>query len=219
MSSQIFRLTGLFLTLFCSAYAQNTSPDYLSTIVDRYIQHLRTEGVDTICVYEDYFVGSERTVKDTQDRCPAIVYIPVYVVWVKEGKTYLSKKDNCFDYSIAPIDADSLWSHFFHYEKAIRPEIIKPFQYIYYQKGRKKTGLLYVAHSRLQDFTVYYKQDSIRKRFDSFDLQTDEDFDEKKRVNINSQHNQNLRSKKFIDYLDALVRKSEVDSLLIKNRR
>jgi hypothetical protein len=205
------------LSFFCPiSYGQGNSPEHLDTLVTNYVKELQSQNIDTICIYKDYCVGCVYPLKDEVDRCAcSIIYIPTYIFWINQGKTFLSKKDNCFDYSIIEIDSTSLWKVFFKNKNYIKKEKVKPFEYIVYKNNKKKVYGISIDHSIHRDFEIMINEDSFSMKFDEFDLQKKSDED----VNINYEHNKNLKGKMLVDELKKLTCEIEERELLKKNRR
>src|SRR4051812_36882232 len=89
----IFTLSGI------SVKCQNTSKEHLDSLVNNFVTELRTKGIDTICIFEDYFTHGQAFIGAKSDWCDTkSQYLPVYFLWRQNNKTYLSKKDNCFDF-------------------------------------------------------------------------------------------------------------------------
>ena len=63
-----------------------------------FLLELKKQKVDTICVFEDYSIGSYKTFDDTvTDFCIYDSnYYPTYIFWKQNGKTLFTIKDNCF---------------------------------------------------------------------------------------------------------------------------
>ncbi|MDR0798996.1 MAG: hypothetical protein LBN18_04460 [Dysgonamonadaceae bacterium] len=216
MKKKIF-LTILALLFFVPiSYGQNTSYQYLDTLVTDYVKKLQSQNIDTICVYKDYCVGCVYSIKDEADRCAySSIFIPTYILWINQGKTFLSKKDNCFDYSTIEIDSTALWKIFFKNQKRIKKEKVKFFEYIVYENKKKEVYSIMADHSQHHDFEMIIKGESIVMKFDEFNLQKQSDAE----YNINYEHNKNLKGKMIVDELEKLTQEIEKRKLLEKKRR
>jgi len=192
------------------AYSQNSSWKHLDSLVNEFITALKAQNIDTICLYKDYCVGCHHITNES-DYCSADIYIPMYIFWIKQGKTYLLKKDNCFDYSSAEIKNPYFWELLFKHKSAIKKEKIKPFQY----SIEKQVYGMSIDHSYHYDFVCWLNKDSIAAHFDAFDLQQNSGIYQ----NINYEHNINLKSKFIIDKLKKVVLRIEVSKQLTKKRR
>jgi hypothetical protein len=218
--------TLLVLLILCfAATAQNTTDEHLDTLVSNFSFELRAKGIDQICIYKDYFIGGYYTTKDEEDLCRCIIYIPTYIFWKERGKTYVCKKDNCWDYSIVEINAaDTLWNYFSNYRDSIKNEEVKPFQYEKSEKATDSTsekviGEIWRDHSGHQEFKMMLANDKVTKHFDSFFLEEKDVLFDKTEYNINYEHNIFLKSKRVIDILNNLARQAEDSKLLIRTRR
>jgi len=166
------------------------------------------------------FFGGHFLVEHEEDLCNyGYVYVPTYIFWIKHGKTFLSKKDNCFDYSTVEIKADSIWNYFFTNRKLISNEKVKTFQYYYYQKNKRKIVNLTIDHSGHENLKMIVGSNTTEVLFDSFDLQPNDGDQDKKIINLNYKHNLNLKSKHLIDELNKITWMIEDNKLLKKTRR
>jgi hypothetical protein len=216
MNSKIKLLVILLLFISKVSYSQDTSYQYLDILVSDLVKELQLNNTDTICIYKNYCVGCVHIVENENDRCGySSIYMPTYILWLDQGKTFLTKKDNCFDYSIIEIDSISLWKTFFTYKNQIKKEKVKLFEYIVYENKRKKTYFIMRDHSDHQDFKMIVNGDTTALNFDEFDLEKECDGC----ININFLHNHQLKGKKIIDELEKLVEKIEKEKLLDKIRR
>jgi hypothetical protein len=136
-------------------------------------------------------------------------------LWIKQGKTFLSKKDNCFDYSTIEIDSTALWKIFFKNKKHIRKEKVKIFEYVVYENKKKEVYFMMRDHSHHRDFEIIVNTDTVKMEFDDFDLQKHSN----KEVNMNYEHNNNLKGKLIVDELEKLTQEIETNKLLEKKRR
>jgi hypothetical protein len=210
----------LFIILSVSfisvSYGQNTTYQHLDTLVNDYVKKLQANNIDTICIYKNYCVGCVYIFDNENDRCNySSIYMPTYILWYKQGTTYLTKKDNCFDYSTIQINSIGLWKLFFKNKQHIQKEKVKLFEYISHENHKKEKYFIMRDHSNHQDFKMLIKEEIIALNFDEFDLE--KECDEHK--NINYLHNKNLKGKIIIDELENLTQKIEKEKLLIKNRR
>ena len=109
MTLRHLTIISFFLLSFMSVRGQATSK-YLDTIVMNFISELRGKDVDTFCIYQEYCVGCYYKWINKEDRCDFEgLYIPTYIFWLDTGQTYMTKKDNCFDYSTIKGENDSIW--------------------------------------------------------------------------------------------------------------
>jgi hypothetical protein len=210
-------LLNLFLLLFSFIlYGQNSSYEYLDTLTTNYVKGLQSQNIDTICIYKDYCVGCVYPINEESDRCyyPSI-YISTYILWIKQGKTFLTKKDNCFDYSTIKIDSTAMWKIFFKYKIRIKKEKVKPFEYIVYKNKKKEIYGISIDHSTHRDFEIIVSGNHTTMNFDDFDLQKSHNGE----ININYEHNKNLKGQLIVSELEKLTQEIKERELLEKHRR
>jgi hypothetical protein len=209
MSDRILKVI-IFLTSI-SIYSQNSN--------EKFLLELKQQKVDTICVYENYSIGNVQIIdkENEKDYCEfKFENIPTFIIWKKNGETFLTKTDNCFEYSVNKIDADKIWKNYFENKKTIQVEKIKNFQYAEIQNGKKVILTMMIDHSHHQNFKFIVKDKIIEKRFDDFDFQKVEESSDEKEININYKHNISLKSKVLVDEINKLILKNE--RLLTKKR-
>jgi hypothetical protein len=182
-----------------------------------FVKELQFQNIDTICIYEDYYVGYIYVNEDENDRCSFSLsyFIPTYILWHKQGKTFLTKKDNCFDYSTIELDSSAIWKLFLKHKKEIKKEKVKMFEYFVFIKGIEEKSFILRDHTRHRNFQMIINGDITRLKFEDSKLEKESDG----HTNINYQHNQNLKGKKVVDELSRLKQYVEQEKLLTKNRR
>lgn len=175
---------------------------------DNFLLELKKQKIDTICQFEDYSVGYYRVYTDDElkEYCK---FEPTYIFWKDKGKTFLTKKDSCFEYSIVEIDADKIWKNYFDNRKSIKIEKIKNFQFVEVKNGKKTILTTMIDHSHHQNFKFILKNEIVEKKFDDFDLEKFDGDGKGKNYNINYEHNINLKSKILIDKIDELILKNK----------
>ena len=179
------------------------------------MNELKQKKVDTICVFEDYSIGSIQVFdKDSENNYCEFEFEnpPTYIFWKQNGKTFLTKKDNCFEYSTTAIDAEKIWKNYFKNEKEIKEEKVKNFQFVEIENGKKTILDIMVDHSHHQNFKFIINGKINEKRFDDFDLQRNNESE----ININYEHNTNLKSKFLANEISKLILENE--NLLTKKR-
>ncbi|MDR1764221.1 MAG: hypothetical protein LBR64_09805 [Dysgonamonadaceae bacterium] len=199
------------------SYGQDTSSyQYLDSLVNDYVKRMQANNIDTICVYKEYCVGCVYIFDDENDVCNySSVYVPTYIFWKKQGITYLTKKDNCFDYATIPMDSLNLWKLFLKYRRQIKKEKTKIFEYIAYKNSKKEKYFIMIDHSNHKSFEIMIDGEIFMLNIDEFDMT--KEYDGLK--NINYQHNNKLKGKIIIDELNAIVNQIEKQELLTKFRR
>jgi hypothetical protein len=175
---------------------------------DKFLIELRQQKIDTICQFDDYSVGYYRVFNenDKKDYCD---FEPTYIFWKDNGKTFLTKKDSCFEYLIIEVEADKIWRIYFDNKKLIQNEKVKEFQFIEMQNGKKNIQTIIIDHSHHQNFKFIIKNEIVEKKFDDFDIQNSNEDRNERLININYEHNLNLKSKKLIDEINALILENE----------
>jgi len=204
------KLTIITFLLFCCRTVQGqTSSERLDTIVASFLDELRVKGVDTFCVYQDYCVGCDYNWKSSDDRCGFEgLFIPTYIFWLGNGQTYMTKKDNCFDYSVIKVDSDSIWQLFFTNRHIIEREEIKMPQYVEVKNGKTETYSSSIDHSWHQGIQVIIGNDTIiNKNLDEYYFS--KEVGNAKRKNINYEYNVNS----FLNRLQALISRTIKDSI------
>jgi len=189
--------------LFCiSSFSQNST--------DQFLKELKLKKIDTICTFIDYSVGSIQIFnKNEEDKYCELDYdnLPTFILWKENGKTFLTKTDNCFKYSTLEINAEKIWQCYFENEKIIKTEKVKSFQFVEIKNGKKRILNSMVDHSHHQKFKIIAKNEIIEKHFDDFDLKkTAQNGNE---ININYKNNIYLKSKKLIDKISNIVLENE----------
>ncbi|MCO5287550.1 MAG: hypothetical protein M9898_14145 [Chitinophagaceae bacterium] len=216
----IFRLTFLF-TLFVSVNVANgqTSSDYLDTLVNNYTTDLRNKNIDTICIYQDYCVGCLYKWKKVKDRCNfSGLYIPTYIFWTDRGQTYMTKKDNCFDYSIIKIPSDSIWTYFFKNQDGIKNEELKIPQYIEMKNGKEEVYSSTIDHSRHQRLKLIVGQDTLIDK-DLDDYYLTKQIGINGQTNLNYDYNINSQLKNFQLLIERTIKMTTKLNPLKKTRR
>ena len=203
----IFHL--LFITFL---FSQNKSE---KNLIEKFLQELKQQKVDTICTFEDYSVGSVEIFNSNEESkyCDfEFENIPTYILWKKKGKTYLTKKDKCFEYSIAEISAEKIWRKYFENIMRIKVEQVKKFQFVEMVNGKKNSLTTMVDHSHHQNFKFIINNKIIEKKFDDFDLQKNEN----NTYNLNFKHNSKLKSKELTDEIFNTI---EINKCLLSKKR
>ncbi len=110
---------------------------------------------------------------------------------------------------IIEVDADKIWRNYFDDKKLILNEKVKEFQFVEMHNGKKNIQTIIVDHSHHQNFKFIIKDEIVEKKFDNFDIQNSNGDRNKRLININYKHNLNLKSKKIIDEINALILENE----------
>ena len=195
----------LLLLLFAiPVYAQLSQPQ-LDSVVKNYTQDLKRRGVDTICVFNEYCIGC--FFYSEKDQClEKILFLPTYIFWKEKGKTFMTKKNACYDYSTREISNDSFWYFYLANRDKIKKEELKIPQYIEMINGKKKIQSLPVDHGVYFQIIFDIAGNSMTKNFNSFYLT--KELGEKEEHNINYEFN----TKTFLNKLhESLLRTSKME--------
>ena len=208
----------LLLTLvFSSTKAQNTSEN-LDTLVKEFVQQLADKKIDTVCIYQTYCVGYITTWKNEEDKCNSGgLFVSTYIIWLDNGQTFMTKKDNCFDYSTIQFKNETFWNFYFTNKDTLAKEEIKMPQFTEVVKGKKQTYYSSIDHSCHQEIKVYLKQLQIDKDLDEYYF--DKEIGSAKSKNINYDYNINSFLKKFQTIIEQNIKEETRTLRLTKTRR
>lgn len=220
MKNILFLVVLLSSTFCLRIKGQNTTTGNLHNLVNAYVAELRSKGVDTVIVFEDYFTRGQAFTEGGKDWCDTKdVYVPTYILWKQNNKTYLGKKDNCFDYSTMEVNAAAIWRYYFSNQEVIRPEKTKPFQISSTVNGKLSITTITDDHTGHRNLKVIVGNDSTAKFFDTFQLEASTKNGNETLVNANYEHNTKLLSKRLVDMLGDFVVEQEKKKMLIRTRR
>ncbi|MFV8268788.1 hypothetical protein ACNQGP_02490 [Flavobacterium sp. GT2N3] len=225
MENKVIILVFLFVSFIGNS--QNISNDNLDKLVSNFIKKLVEKKIDTVCIYESYCVGCDITFdfsnlndKEKQELCrDELINQPVFVFWKEKGKTFITKINNCYEYSEIEGFEDDFWVIYFENINIIEKEKIKNFQYKFYRNGKKTYSSIFRDHSDYQSFKFILNNKIVAKYFDNFKLENATDNFDKKRYNMNYTHNNSLISKKIIDILEKNIRSIKESQYLIIRKR
>jgi hypothetical protein len=226
MKNIVIILIFLFITFIGNS--QNVSDENLDKLVSNFTKNLVEKKIDTICIYESYCVGCEITFdvsnlndKEKKELCrDELTNQPIFVFWKQEGKTFITKINNCYEYSDIEASNDDFWGIYFENINVIENEKIKNFEYEIYKNGKKISSQIFRDHSDHQNFKFIVNNKIVAKYFDNFKLEKENNtFKNTTLYNINYNHNNSLISKKIIEKLEKNVRNIERNQYLIINNR
>ena len=198
--------------LLSPVYGQEVEYDKLDSLTMKFVSELQSENIDTICVYLDYSIGGIY-LQDKNNPCThrSNIFIPTYILWISNGKTFLHKKDNCFDYKTIEIDAQSMWDIFLKHQLEISKEKVKIFES---KRTKRKSTIHITSTPYIREFVVFIKgSEFVRMIFTDTDLEKETGVYQ----NINYLHNQNLKGLILVNKLEELIKGVEKDSLLIRD--
>ncbi|SNR35038.1 hypothetical protein [Flavobacterium sp. ov086] len=214
MTKRILFLFFFFLTLLGKAQNNPEVKVNVEDLVSNYIKQLNSRKIDTMCVYENYCVGSikiyEASLLDSKDFCMEdFPNDPVYIFWIDNGRKKMTKISICSEYAESLDDDNIFWHMYFPNKDIIKKEEIKRFQY---KTSKKEIYTMMRDHSCHQNLKFIIGNQIIEKRFDFFNLIKEEDA----KVNINYNHNTNLKSKRLIDLLEKVTSEAEKNNTFKK---
>lgn len=202
-----------------SGNAQTNQKISINELVSDFVKELQNKKIDTICAYESYCVGYIMTFDEplvgSKETC--IDYLtnePIYVFWKENGKTFLTKINYCWKFSKIDISKDDFWEIYISNKKTIEKEKVKPFEYETFENSNNVKHVKMVDHSCHKNFRLLLKGETIEKRFDEFDLQKKDEYSPE--LNINYEHNINLKSKLIIDIIKKITSDAEKNNTFKK---
>jgi len=217
----ILRQLAIISLIFFSLKKVNgqATAEHLNTLIKSYINEMNTNGVDTFCIYQDYCVGCDYKWNKAEDKCGYEgLYIPTYIFWLKEGQTFMTKKDNCFDYSIITVENDSLWQFFFSNQDTIVKQEIKMPQYIEVKNGKEQVYSVNIDHSVHEGIQIILRQDTlINKDLNEFYFCKEVEFGQQQ--NINYEYNIKSPLKEFQLLIARTITTATQQQKLQKSRR
>ena len=147
------KLLSFFILLTNFVSGQKTHE--VDLLANKFIITLKAKNIDTVCIYQSYCIGCVYNFKD-KDRCnfKGLVYLPTYILWLDNGKTFMTKKDNCFDYSTIEIQKDGFWNFYFRNQDTIKKETIKEPQFKVIENGQEKIHSSFIDHSHHQNIKI-----------------------------------------------------------------
>ena len=216
------KLIVLFLMTCNFIYSQDTSIEHLNDLAVNFTKKLSEQKIDTICVYEEYSTGLPPQVSSSEDidvqnvNCDSKgTYIPTYILWKQLGKTYITKMDNCFDFSTEIIDGKELWDVILKNKSILEKEKVKSFEYWSEENGKKVKYTKAMIHSHFQNFKLIVGKGITEQNFNSYILQEkDDEYASEINENINYKYNNSLKGKYLIDLLHKIVFKVESERKL-----
>lgn len=201
-SSRIYFILIFVFHFSISCFGQSYSKQ--DSALNIFINQLQVKGIDTVCVYQQYCVGSNllflKLAGDTI--CKRSPFIDnTYILWKKDGITKMTFKTYCFDYDTIRVDAKRFWSFYTVNRRKMADKEIKPFEVVANINGKKTTLDVLIDHSCRQDIILI-----IGKRYKKLHL---DDFQFEKNThggnNINYTYNWNTKTKTLQVLLDGLI--------------
>ena len=204
----------LILFLFCLTLlgnAQNNPEVSIEDLVSNYTKQLQSRKIDTICVYKNNCgYCATKIDPDTKEIC---VDFPIYVFWKQNGKTSITKINYCWEYSEIIVAKDAFWKIYHSNKNIIKKEKFEEFEYFPYKNITEVKCALLVDHSGVQNFKMIINDKIFEKHFNSFQMKEQNDAGI---VNINYNHNNDLKSKLIMDILEKTVSEAEINNTFKK---
>jgi hypothetical protein len=196
-----------------------TSSEDVHALVKKYVRGLNAKGIDTVCIYEDFCIGCLYMWKKDEDKCNFKgLFIPTYIFWSDKGQSFMTRKDNCFDYSTVKIENDSLWHFFFTNRATIEKENIKMPQYVVVENGKENVYVSSIDHSTHQGIQILLREDTlINKDLDEYYFS--KEIGHEGKININYDYNVNSRLKNFQLLIARTIDTAAQKQKLNKTRR
>ncbi len=214
MTKRILFLFFFFFNLLGNAQNNSEIKFNVEDLVSNYVKKLQSRKIDTICVYESYCVGGVKirylSPSEAEDFCMEdFPNNPVYIFWIEKGRKKLTKISICAKYNETVDDDNIFWHMYFPNKDIIEKDEIKQFAY---KESQNQIYHLMIDHSCQQNLKISIGNQIIEKRFDSFNLEKEDNG----KININYDHNINLKSKRVIDILEKTISEAEKNNIFKK---
>jgi len=190
----------------------------LDSIVQKYTQNLHTKGIDTFCIYSEYCIGCLLHHPKGNNLClENYSSLPTYIFWKDNGKTFITRKDICFDYSTQIITNDSFWNYFISNKSKIKKEELKLPQYIENINGKKEIQSININHSIYFQITMKINSESVVKKINSFYLTEELGIKGEKNINYDYNTHSNLHNLHLL--LQGIIKQESIKKKFIKTLR
>lgn len=213
------KLTLFSFFILLTSFVNGQTTNEVDSLANEFILTLKAKNVDTVFVYQSYCIGCIYNFKE-EDKCDfkGWLFLPTYILWLDNGKTFMTKKDNCFDYSIIEIPKGDFWEFYFRNEDTIKKEKIKEPQFKVIENGKEKIYSSIIDHSRHQGVKVIISGSTI------IDKDLDEYYFEKevgiaKNKNINYDYNINSSLNKLAELISLTIKEETKKQKLVRTRR
>lgn len=217
MKTNKFIFLAFFQAFFISGFGQLSQPQ-LDSMVAKYAQNLRAKGIDTLCIYNEYCIGCLFHPVNGSNLCAEnFSSLPTYIFWKDKGKTYVTRKDICFDYSTQIIATDSFWNYYFANKEKIKKEKLKPPQYIETVDGKKEVRSIEIEHSIFFRITFTTKKESVTKDINSFYFTRELGIHEE--LNINHEQNILTSLSNLHSIFQRIIKQESVKNKFIRTLR
>jgi hypothetical protein len=203
----------LIMTSNCVCYSQTGDGLFnmgqsVDSQVKQHLKELKKAKVDTVSLYHMPCSGSEPTFVEGEE-CK--VYDTRYLYWIKNGKTFLRKLDNCNQYQPLELKQSAYLSNFIDNRKAIEKELIQLIKIVQTRdNGTKDTILTTRDHTCFYEMELLLGKTRVMKSVASFDLENPIYEGE---VNLNHEYNQQTKTKLLTDLVQKEIAMLEGERL------
>lgn len=195
----------LLLVFSIPVFGQLTQPQ-LDSLVNKFTQNLHNKGIDTICIYNEYCIGCLFHPATGSNLCAEnFSSLPTYIFWKDKGKTFVTRKDICFEYSTQLIKTDAFWNYYFSNRDKIKKEKLKIPQYVEIVNGKKEVKSINIDQSIYFRITFDIANDPVIKDINSFYFTRELGPNEE--LNINYEFNMQTSLNGFHTLIQAIIKK------------
>lgn len=191
----------------------------VDSLTNKFLLTLKAKNIDTVCIYKSYCIGYTFKMKN-EDECDYkdLLFPPIYILWLDNGKTFMTKIDNCFDYSIIELPKNNFWKFYCRNEDTIKKENIKAPEFKVIVNGKETIRSSLVNHSCHEKIKIIINQST------TIDKDLDEYFFEKKvginnEKNINYEYNVNSFLNKLTDLIRLTIKDVAKNPKFVKSKR
>lgn len=187
---------------------------FLDTLTSNFIDSLKKERIDTICIYwNSYYLAYPKWPGTDETGCSFDGYFyRVLLFWKKNNTSYCTQKNNCFDYSISEVHTTGFWESALSDINTLKSETILPFQSI---NSSGDTSESFTFHDHSNEIILLVGADSIRYYFSDYQLSHGDNHSK----NINFQHNQLTKIRQFQLKMDIEIETGIKNETLRKTKR
>jgi len=212
-------ITVLLFAVSLTSHAQEKTPGLFDTAVEAYVKELRTKKIDTILLFRNVLPVKASTVAATD--CSQPEPAGTYVLWLKSGRSYITKMDACYTYSVKEVGISMLWNYIRQNAKALQKEQPKPFQY--YQKDKDGVDVLTTLVPKMPYGSHYarlvLKKQSTDIRLQDVDLLASQKLRRVDYSNIHYAENTALKANGLFETLLSVVYPLESSNLIERTKK
>lgn len=208
---------ALFQVFSISIFGQLSQPQ-LDSIVKKYTQNLHQKGIDTICIYNEYCIGCLFHPATGSNLCvEKFSSLPTYIFWKDKGKTFVTRKDICFEYSTQLITTDLFWKYYFNNKDKIGKEKLKTPQYVEVVNGKKEIRTINIDESIFFQITFDIGNNLIIKDINSFYFT--KELGPNEELNINYEFNIRTSLNNFHSMLQSIIKEESFINKFVRALR